>query len=112
MESLRLLWTARRGAIKARTQAANQLHGLIVTAPDGLRERLRDLTIAQLVRRAVRWRIGRTNGPSEAARLAIRAVARRYLDLMREVKELDAQLQPLVRGVAPDLLAAKGWGSR
>lgn len=110
VESLRLLSTARRGAIKARTQAANQLHGLVVTAPDALRARLRDLTVAQLVQRAVRWRIGVADSPLEAARFAIRAVARRYQDLLREVKALDAQLQPLVRAVAPELLAASGVG--
>jgi len=110
VESLRLLWTARRGAIKARTQAANQLHGLVVTAPDALRARLRDLTVAQLVQCAVRWRVGVTRGPLEAARLAIRAVARRYQHLVREVRELDAELKPLVRSVAPDLLAAASVG--
>ena len=38
VESIRALQVARRGAVKARTQAANQLHDLIVTAPQELRE--------------------------------------------------------------------------
>src|SRR6266487_2174611 len=37
IEMLRSLQVARRSALKARTQAANQLHALVVTAPDSLR---------------------------------------------------------------------------
>src|SRR5215212_10493048 len=39
VEMIRTLWLARRSAMKARTQAANQLHALVVTAPDELRTR-------------------------------------------------------------------------
>jgi transposase len=44
--SLRL---ARRSAVKARTQAANQLKALLVTAPDVLRAQLRRLPLTELV---------------------------------------------------------------
>src|SRR5262249_10763044 len=56
VEAIRALRLARRSAIKARTQAANQLHALVVTAPDGLRSRLRPLTTAALVSVAARLR--------------------------------------------------------
>ena len=46
---LRTLWTARRSALKARTQAANQLHAPVVTAPDALRSQLRRLSRARLL---------------------------------------------------------------
>jgi transposase len=39
-ESIRMLRVARCGAVKARTQAGNQLRDLIVTAPEALRQRL------------------------------------------------------------------------
>ena len=39
--ALRALLTARRGAVKARTAATNQIHALLVTAPAELRERYR-----------------------------------------------------------------------
>ena len=110
VECIRLLSTARRGAVKARTQAANQLHGLVTTAPDELRAKLRELTIAQLVKRAARWRTTTADGPLAAARLAIRTVARRYRQLAREVSELDAQLEVLVLRVAPALLATPNVG--
>jgi hypothetical protein len=37
VEMIRALRLARRSAMKARTQAANQLHALVITAPDDLR---------------------------------------------------------------------------
>jgi transposase len=43
VESIRMLRVARRGALKARTQAGNQLRDLIVTAPGRLREQLAPL---------------------------------------------------------------------
>jgi Transposase len=43
VEMLRMLRVARRSAVKARTQAANQLASLVVTAPEALRQRLRRL---------------------------------------------------------------------
>jgi hypothetical protein len=44
VEMIRVLRTARRSAVKARTQAANQLRGMRVTAPEALRQRLRGLS--------------------------------------------------------------------
>src|SRR5438067_2854660 len=49
VEMIRTLRLARRSAMKARTQAANQLHALVVTAPDDLRARLRPLPMAELI---------------------------------------------------------------
>jgi transposase len=41
VEAIRMLRITRRSAVKARTQSTNQLKSLLVTAPPGLRERLR-----------------------------------------------------------------------
>jgi hypothetical protein len=49
VEMLRTLRRARQSAVKARTQAANQLHALVVTAPEPLRARLRGLSLPRLV---------------------------------------------------------------
>src|SRR5262249_48635395 len=40
VEAIRALRVARRGAIKARTTALNQLHGLVISAPQELRDDL------------------------------------------------------------------------
>jgi transposase len=58
-EMVRTLHVARRSALKARTQAANQLHALLVTAaPEELRAQLRGLSTAKLVAAAARFRPG------------------------------------------------------
>ncbi len=77
-ESLRALRLARRSAVKAKTQATNQLHALLSTAPDGLRESLRGLPTKHLVGKAARFRCGAgPTDPAAATKLAMRSVARR-----------------------------------
>ena len=50
VEMLRVLRVARRSAVKAHTQAANQLASLVVTTPEPLRQQLRHLPPALLAR--------------------------------------------------------------
>ncbi|MFC9273538.1 transposase, partial [Streptomyces zhihengii] len=49
VEAVRVLRTARRSAIKARTQAMNQIRGLLVSAPAMLREQVAGLERAALI---------------------------------------------------------------
>ena len=58
VEMIRALRTARHSAVKARSQAANQLRALVVTAPETLRKRLRRLSTRELVAIAARFRLG------------------------------------------------------
>jgi transposase len=112
VEMIRALRTARRSAMKARTQAANQLQGLRVTAPDELRHRLRGLSSKELVAVAARFRLG--DDPHDvlaATKFALRSVARRYEALSVEIAELDAQLDRLVIQVAPELVSLAGIGT-
>ena len=50
-ESIRMLRVARCGAVKARTQAGNQLRGLIITAPERVRQQLAGLPAGGRCRR-------------------------------------------------------------
>ena len=112
VEMIRALRAARRSAIKARTQAANQLQALRVTAPDELLNRLRGLPTKELVCVAARFRLG--DDPHDvptATKFALRSVARRYQALSAEIAELDAQLERLVAQVAPELVALPGIGT-
>ena len=112
VEMIRALQAARRSAIKARTQAANQLQGLRVTAPEELRHRLRGLSTKQLVSVAARFRLG--DCPSDvptATKFALRSVARRYEALLAEIVELDAHLDRLVAQAAPELVSLPGIGT-
>jgi transposase len=115
VEMIRTLRLARRSAMKARTQAANQLHALVVTAPDELRARLRALPMAELVRVAAAFRPVRTGAalatPLAATKLALKGLAVRYRQLSAEIDALDAHLEPLVAAAAPELLAVKGVGA-
>jgi transposase len=109
---IRALRTARRSAVKSRTQAANQLRCLRVTAPDGLRHRLRGLSTKELVAVAARFRL--KDDPDdvlEATRFALRSVARRYEVLSEEITQLDVQLDRLVAETAPKLVSLPGIGT-
>ncbi len=112
VEMIRALRAARRSAMKARTQAANQLQGLRVTAPEQLRQRLRGLSTMELVSVAARLRLGDDlrDVPS-ATKFALRSVARRYEALSAEIAELEAHLDRLVAQVAPELVSLAGIGT-
>jgi transposase len=107
VESIRMLRVARRGALKARTQAANQLRDLIVTAPAALREQLAGLSTEQRVRTAAGWPSGALSDPVAAARTAMGSVARRHQQLSAEITTLDTTLTELVERAAPARLRAK-----
>jgi transposase len=112
VEMIRTLRSARRSAIKARTQAANQLQSLRVTAPEQLRHRLRGLSTKELVSVAARFRLG--DAPRDvpaATRFALRSVARRYEALSEEISELEAHLDRLVAQAAPELVSLPGIGT-
>jgi len=102
-----MLRVARRGAIKARTQAASQLRDLIVTAPGQLREQLAPLPTARRVELAARFRPGDLTSPAEGAKAAMAAVARRHQALSAEIARLDAALEQLVTRTAPSKFLAK-----
>jgi transposase len=110
VESVRVLRLARRSAIKARTQAANQIRDLIVTAPDQLRSRLRNLDTDKRVAACARFRTGEVTDPAEATKLALRTLARRYRELSAEIDALDDQIARLCAAINPALLAARGVG--
>lgn len=107
VESIRMLQVARRGAVKARTQAANQLRDLIVTAPAPLREQLAPLPTDQRVHIAAQFRPGGLSDPGEAAKAAMASVARRYQTFTEEIAQLDTALAELVEHAAPPQLLDK-----
>ena len=112
VEAIRLLQVARRSAIKARTQAANQLHALLVTAPDDLRTSFTGLTTPKIVARAARLRPAGIDTPTGAAKLALATIARRWLALTNELTTLDNHLRGLTTECAPSLVALNGVGTQ
>lgn len=110
VESIRVLRLARRSTMKARTQAANQIRDLIVTAPEQLRSQLRDLSTDARVDTCSRYRPGDVTDPSEATKTAMRGLARRHLDLTAEIETLDDHISVLCVKANPALLGARGVG--
>jgi transposase len=112
MEMVRALRVARQSAIKARTQAANELHALVVTAPGILRDQLRRMKIPQLADTAAAFRRSpELTTPIAATQLALKSIAMRYQQLSGEVDALDKHLDVLVAAAAPALVAIKGVGT-
>ncbi len=107
VESIRTLYVVKRSAVKARTQAANQMTNLIVTAPETTRNELRGLTALKRARRAAAWRPPAGHDPVTVTRPAIRTLARRWLDLTAEINTHNRELDELVALAAPNLVASK-----
>ena len=110
-----MLTVARRSAIKARTQAINQLHALVVTAPDQVKHQLRGLSPKarvndrKLRRRAVSVPVFVPVMVTRShAYDVLRLLARRYQTLTAEIGELDTG--PLCARANPALLATTGIG--
>jgi transposase len=107
-EDLRLLLLERRGAVRARTAALNQLQGVLVTSPETIRARFRGLSGQKLARAASRLRA--SEGESAIVGSVLRRLSRRVDQLTREVDELDSELEAIVRELVPELLSESGVG--
>ena len=109
---MRALRVARRSAVKARTQAANQLRALLFTAPEELKAELRGLPTNRLVSVAARFHPGSCPRDLVAVtKLAMRSIARRHRGLSEEISALDQRLERLAADAAPRLVALKGVGT-
>jgi transposase len=107
---IRTLRVARRSALKMRTQVANQMHALVVTAPDPVRDQLRDLPVDRLVAVAAAARPGAVTTPTAATKLALRSLAGRHQGLSAELTVLDRELARLAAEASPQLLGLVGVG--
>jgi transposase len=110
VEMVRSLRVARQTAVKARTQAINAIKGLLVTAPDELREQLAGLSTTKLVRQAAALDPGTLATPTAAATLALGGLARRYQHLDAEITQLTRTLDQLTVTAAPQLRELVGVG--
>ena len=111
VEGIRMLRVARRSAVKARTQAINQIHGLVVTAPEQVKHQLRGLSTHARVKTCAGFRPGTDHTTTTYAKQTLRLLARRYQALTAEIEELDTQINQLCARANPALLAARGVGA-
>ena len=112
VESIRCLRVARRSAGQAKTQCINQIRGVLVTRPAELREQMKPLGTAALIRTLSLLRPGTAlASPVAATKIALRSLARRHIALAEEIKGLDVALAELTATAAPGLLAKTGVGA-
>jgi transposase len=110
VECIRVLRLVQGSARGERTQTINQMRSIVSTAPAELRERLRNLTVTQLVRTAAALRPGSSTDPSTVTKLALRALARRVQNLNSELTEITRVLGPLVTSTAPKMVGQYAVG--
>ena len=113
VEAVRVLRVTMRSAIKARTQAMNQLRSVLATAPDPLRVSLSGLPAARLVTGAAQLEPGcDLADPTTATMTALVHLACRHQTLSVEINQLRRHLDALIVLAAPPaLLAEKGVGT-
>jgi transposase len=105
---------AKDSAVKARTQAINQLKAVLVIADPALRERLSSLGNAELFRTCAR--LGSPDGGgdedavTQATHMTLRMLAERIGHLTGQIDELNQRLTLLVERHAPQLFAPVGIG--
>jgi transposase len=107
-EELRLLLLERRGVVRARTAALNQLQAVCVSAPERQRERVGSLQGARLARAARALRHG---SPDERVLSGVlRRLGRRVQQLEVGWQNLDGELETIVTELVPELLEECGVG--
>lgn len=110
VEAMRFLLITRRSAIKARTQAINQIRAILVTAPDDVRKKyLITSTLGCIVA------CNGINIPGKSTLLemlfcSLKMLAKRWLNLSEELKILDKNLKALTKARAPLLTQQYGIG--
>lgn len=109
-EQLRALMTTREGALQAKRAGLCQLRALVVTAPEPLRNELRGLTRARLLRRLRGLRPDRTRAHGCGTLIALRLLTKRVLALQSEERELAREIRVRVAELAPELLDQPGVG--
>ena len=113
MEQMRVLVVARRSARDQRIQTLNQIRHLIFTAPEPIRERFlgryQKGLITELV--ALRPRPSSPDPVSYLTLVTLRDLARRIVNLDKEITRIHGSLHVLVDDVAPSMRTIHGLGA-
>lgn len=110
VEAIRCLLIARKSAIKARTVAQVQIKSILVTAPEPIRAKFRDLGDKALIQGLSKLRQDPTAQQIAPITQVLKFLARRHEQLTAEIADIDTMLEPLVIQANRGLAAAKGIG--
>ena len=110
VEAIRILQVTRRLTVRQQTQLMNQIKGLLVTAPAGLRERFQHRSRLQLARSLATTRATGKEEVETVLLVALKLTARRWIELRDTAKQLTTQINTLVDRVAPTLVQVPGIG--
>jgi transposase len=110
VEAIRLFKTTKDSAIKARTQAINQLRAVLVRTDPQIRESLSGLGPAALFRRCAELPTAAGHDIHSAAIEVLRTLARRVLALSDEIRTLQRRMYTATFACAPALLRTFGVG--
>lgn len=113
-QALAIRLMSRRSAVQGAGDAKRQLFSAVMTAPEAIRERLRNLTSDATVAKILTWR---PNAPwaqidieTTHTVICLQSLARRIHDLTSEAAEHEKQIKTLVKSWRPELLDQVGIG--
>lgn len=111
-ESLRVLKVCRKTAVAARRVALQMIQTQVISAPEELRDQIRNMTRMQLIRTLTAWRpdLSGYRDVTMAYRIVLKSLARRYLELHDEIADLDIMIRSIVEELAPALVARVAVG--
>lgn len=112
VESIRLYRLMLTTFRKEHTALVNTLRNVLVSGPDGLRRQLEPLPPAALFKQCSRLRTTSQTPehPDTAARITLRTLARRLLELDLQLKDIRDRLTALATQANPELMQTKGVG--
>lgn len=110
--AMRAVSVARRSAVKAKTQTINQLRGILISAPQDVRERLLHAKAEDCVNECSRVRSLGTTPLLQSLMTTLRLPAKRWLALKAEIKVLDTELEQLTTHHASRLRQKFGVGAQ
>jgi transposase len=105
VEDLRVLKIVKDSAVRARTQAINQLKAVLINADPTLRE-----SLAQLGNQALFSACIRLEPDTGAIHHALHALACRIRQLSAEITALTRRITAIIQGHAPQILRIRGVG--
>jgi transposase len=109
--AIRMVSVVRRSAVKAKTQAMNQIRALLVSAPQDIRERLWRTKPHECAKACLSVRSLGTTELFMTLMTTLKLLAKRWTTLAEELNQLDKNLDSLTQEHCKNLSSRMGNGS-